>query len=324
MSTGSSPSLLTAYAYPVTRFETASAISDSKAAVKAAATAGKASEESPADRDALRQLAEKSAGLEPAARAYARRLAVEVQLRLKVWQPLGRLFGVKHDYFESQFEDDMASRLSNVPEEDLVEPRGSIAGPAIQGLGFTLEEPELRAMYLSLLATASDKRVAEAADPSFAEVIRQLSAEEARVLPQVLSDRQWHPIIEIRRKARPPASGYHRLNTHVLNWMALDTATDAAPGEVAAPERALFVENWLRLGLVTVDYQMQMTDATHYEWVDTAPLVVMARQEHDDEVERIHCGLGVLAVTDFGRAFARAVIANTGAEQLEPAPAPHH
>jgi hypothetical protein len=112
------------------------------------------------------------------------------------------LAGVPRDYFDTEFRDDMADRLADVPEQELVTPRSSVAGPTILGLGFSLDEPQLKAMYLNLLATASDKRVQDSAHPSFAEVIKQLSAAEAEALAAVLQIGVL-PIVEIRLNAEP-------------------------------------------------------------------------------------------------------------------------
>lgn len=220
---------------------------------------------------------------------------------------------MSRDYFEFQFADEMADRLRDVPEEELVTPRGSVAGPAFQGLGFTVEEPELKAMYLNLLATASDKRVNEAAHPSFAEIIRQLSAEEARALNGVLAARS-HPIVEVRLKSPgtddDPVDGFRIIATNVMNWLE-QTGTPESPvaRQAAAPERAMFVDNWIRLGLVNVDYMAHLTDESRYSWVDTAPIVMEAREKYDeDDQQLVTCQRGYLQVSDFGLAFHRAVI----------------
>ena len=68
----------------------------------------------------------------------------------------------------------------------LVAPKASLAAPAMQQLGFSLDEPALKEMYLNLLATASDNRSNSAAHPSFVEVIKQLSAEETQILNTIV------------------------------------------------------------------------------------------------------------------------------------------
>lgn len=102
----------------------------------------------PQEREVLRELARESGALDPAAQAYAKRLAVKEQIRLKCLQPLGMLFGFQRDYFDERFSDEFADRMEDVPEKHLIAPRLSVAGPTLQGTGYTVDEPELRAIGL--------------------------------------------------------------------------------------------------------------------------------------------------------------------------------
>ena len=72
-------------------------------------------------------------------------------------------------YFRGKFEQDIGEKVAKIPVEDIVEPKASIAGPALQGLAFAHEEQNLKDMYLSLLATAMDGRVATTAHPAFVD-----------------------------------------------------------------------------------------------------------------------------------------------------------
>lgn len=256
--------------------------------------------------ETLLRIAEKSGELDDAALIRAKRAVVKQHIYLKVMQPLGMLFGVPREYFNTQFSDDMAERLADVPEEEIVSPRPSVAGPAMLGLGFTLDEPQLKAMYLNLLAAASDSRVQDTAHPSFAEVIRQLSAEEAGSLAAVLNSPLHLPIIEIRVNAasteNPTRQGFLVEATHVLDWHEGDK-------QVASPERAIFVDNWIRLGLVSVDYSSFFTDEGRYSWAETTPLVLASREKYDTpDLKRVDYQRGILKPTEFGRAFGRVVI----------------
>lgn len=62
-------------------------------------------------------------------------------------------------YFSGKFQDEMAAKAATIPQEHLIEPKASVAGPSLQGLAFTHEEPNLKEMYLNLLTTAMDGRV---------------------------------------------------------------------------------------------------------------------------------------------------------------------
>ncbi|PRC42046.1 hypothetical protein C6A85_000000112520 [Mycobacterium sp. ITM-2017-0098] len=274
----------------------------------AAKAAAKAAEEDPSEVELLRKIAEESGALEPAARTLAKRTAVKQQIRLKLWQPLGMLFGVSRDYFANDFENDMADRMADVPEEDVITPKLSVAGPAVQGISFSVEEPDLKAMYLNLLATASDRRSEANAHPSFSEVIRQLSAKEARLLASVLC-RDRLPIIEIRKNAKtkedPTAEGWYTITGNVLQYV------NALGGQVWTDEGAVFVDNWVRLGLVNVDYQQFLMDESQYEWVTANPRYIQAQYEHDTvEMKVVTFAKGILTTTPFGRRFYEVAIAD--------------
>ena len=272
---------------------------------KVVGAAAKAERGDAEDREVLRELAKESGALDPAALAYAKRLAVKEQIRMKIWQPLGMLFGISRDYFENEFADDMAERVAQIPEEELITPRLSLAGPTVQGIAFTVDEPELRTMYLNLLAAASDARRADTAHPSFPEIIRQLTPEEAVLLNPLLAEVE-HPIVELRLNvATTPHAldhGYDVLAPHILNW-------EPEAEQRFFPERAMMVVNWVRLGLVALSYDKALIDAGVYDWVQDNAQVVSVREQFDtEEFRRVEIQRGVLEVTPFGRAFHRVVM----------------
>lgn len=96
-------------------------------------------------------------------------MAVREQMGLALFAPLARMFRIRQDYFEADFAKDFAEKVADVPEENLQAPKPSIAAPAMEGLGYALEEPELKDLYLALLARAADDRHASSAHPSFAK-----------------------------------------------------------------------------------------------------------------------------------------------------------
>ncbi|APE18264.1 hypothetical protein BOH72_26275 [Mycobacterium sp. WY10] len=267
----------------------------------AAKAVGKAIEEDPQEAEVLRRIGEKSGALDTASEISAKRAAVKQQIRLKLWQPLGMLFGVSREYFENHFESEMADKLADIPEDDLVTPKLSIAGPTVQGISFTVEEPDLRSMYLNLLATASDRRVESKAHPSFAEVIRQLSAEEARLLTPLLRAGQIG-IVEIRRNV-PDSNGYNVLAEHVCALM------NERGEQVYVDRMAVFVDNWVRLGLIQVDYSRHLKAENAYAWVRENPKYVSAQQQYDTPEQKvITFGEGVVSATQFGKLFHSVVI----------------
>lgn len=204
-------------------------------------------------------------------------------------------------YFVEKFQQDLSAKTAEIPLEQIVEPKASIAGPALQGLAFTHEEPNLKEMYLSLLATAMDGRVAADAHPAFVEIIRQLSSEDAQLIRGALQSPAPLAIIEVRLTT-VGQHGYQTLARHVLS---LSNSTTKAP--VENPQLPAMVDNWVRLGLIDVDYTTKLTDGTAYEWVDQRPEVVRLRQIYENEKQKLEIAHGILERTAFGVQFARAV-----------------
>lgn len=164
----------------------------------AAAVARVALGENHRAKDELAELAKNSEAMPAAAEVRARRIAVKQEILLNVYRPLAWIFRVRRDYFESgTFTADLAEKTAEIPEEHLTTPRASVAFPAMEGLGYSIDEPDLKEMYLNLLAAATDDRREEDAHPSFAEIIKQLSAQEAQLLLAIL-DSSPLPIIEAR------------------------------------------------------------------------------------------------------------------------------
>jgi hypothetical protein len=204
-------------------------------------------------------------------------------------------------YFSEKFQQDISQKASAIPSEQIIEPKASIAGPALQGLAFTHEEANLKDMYLSLLATAMDGRVAAEAHPAFVEIIKQLNSEEADLIRGVLQSPSAIAIVEVRITA-VGKSGWRILATHMLNMRNLETDSP-----IENPKVPAMVDNWVRLGLVNVDYATHLDSTDSYSWVENRPEVARYRQEHENETRKISFANGIIMRTALGAQFAKAV-----------------
>jgi Abortive infection alpha len=208
-------------------------------------------------------------------------------------------------YFAEKFQQDILQKASTIPPEQIIEPKASIAGPTLQGLAFTHEEVNLKDMYLSLLATAMDGRVAAEAHPAFVEIIKQLNSEEADLIRGVLQSPRAIPIIEVRFTKAGENNSWTTLATHILD---LTESEDSEPGRpVENPRISAMVDNWIRLGLVHVDYTKHLTAAESYAWADKRPEVIRYRKKYESETQKISSADGILIRTALGTQFANAV-----------------
>lgn len=258
------------------------------------------------DQNVKRQLAEMakdSPAMREAAESFARRVAVRQALLLKLYRPLAKLVGASKAYFETEFAADMSEKIAGIPDDHLRAPPPSVAVPAMQALGYSLDEPDLKEMYLNLLATATDDRKSEKAHPSFAEIIKQLSPREAGLLPLVL--RQTLPIVQVQRKG-PTGTGARLESNHVIKLADLGTGEPAEETSMA-----VWVDNWVRLGLVEVDYKRSLVAEGSYDWIEERPEVLRLIELDPRGRDAVKLAKGMLRPTDFGLRFASAVAPET-------------
>lgn len=220
------------------------------------------------DKDAVREAAKGSLGLERAGHLYGQRLAIKEQVVLNLWKPLARFFGVSRDYFESEFPRELAAKLNAVSDEQLVTPKAAIVAPAMEALGYSLEEPDLKDVYLNLLAAASTRSRADDVHPSFVDTIRQLDSREAGVLNMFLAARR----VECARiKVNRPAGGYLVHAEYVVRWESTATKEPQA----LPPQMTAWINNWERLGLVRCTFAEHSVhpdpEVDLYAWVQRRP-----------------------------------------------------
>ena len=204
------------------------------------------------------------------------------------------------DYLRGRFADELDAATAHIPEESLQEPPLNVAGPVMQGLGFSYESEELRAMFLALLATSMNSSKTEA-HPAFADIVRQLDPDEALILEAALRDEPRGVAVASFHRRVDPEGNIVALANNVLPLLDWEEPAGTGPD---LQRFAAYVDNWVRLGLVEVDYARAFSIPGRYDWLERWPLPVHLRRAvgADLVTER-----GRLTVTDWGRRFATAV-----------------
>lgn len=270
-----------------------------------------------AEQMALVEAAKQTPGFQQAADIRGRKLAIKEQWGLAIMKPLSKVLGVQQDYFQTDFAKDFGVAIEDIPEENLQTPKAIIAGPVMEGLGYSLDEPELKALYLALLARASDDRVASSTHPSFVQIIRELTSEEARYLPRYLAaTNQMTAIVRYHAEFQPkPGNGYRVVLSHVLDVRE----SNGLP--IHDPMIPTYVDNWVRLKLVEVQYDAALTQSGAYDWASGRPEAAVAQEQIDSMKTPAFNALvaqrgitdvllehqrGLLTTTAFGHQFAEA------------------
>ena len=212
----------------------------------------------------------------------------------------------KH-YFEDKFADDLEAKLEEIPAENIVEPKASIVGPAMQGLAYSFEEDDLREMYLNLLKASMDGRKPEGAHPAYVEIIKQLSAREAHLLSLVGRDGiapTNFPLLRVKaiNKGTPEA------NFQILHEHFMDVNDVFGSFPVDALELTRVIDNWSRLGLASIDYSTHLTAPGLYDFSATFPQIELVRGGWTALNHEIEFAQGILRFTALGKGFFEATV----------------
>ena len=186
-------------------------------------------------------------------------------------------------------------KLQDHPESDLVEPKAYIAGNAIWSMATSLDEKPLRDLYANLLAAASLKTMQDSVHPSFAEVIRQLTPQEALLFSSIKDD-----IAATQTQIHfKEGGGYKILNTR-LHW----------PGETPKIVDYPSIENLVRLGLIRLDMNIHFTNSNHYNELLTQHNQIEEQLKIVPELKKCQIQKGICIFTDFGKAFSKVCVSS--------------
>lgn len=197
----------------------------------------------------------------------------------------------------------VTEKLEGVDPNNISTPPLTVAGPVIEALRFAHEDEALRDMYATLLATSMDSSTVGKAHPSFVEVIRQMTPDEARLLTNMatVTDR---PFITIRRGVKDKMA----FGTWDLEW-PLATKYTELPG-LARPElMQTYLKNLERLGLIDLVTDATLSEEGHYDDLRTwDPIKKIIDSLNADEAHFPIFVNGFIRFTPYGQMFVQACV----------------
>ncbi|CAI1916817.1 Uncharacterised protein [Serratia marcescens] len=201
-------------------------------------------------------------------------------------------------YFSEKFQTDISKKTESISKDDIIEPKASIVGPALQGLAFSHDEDDLKELYLQLIASSMNKSMEKETHPAFVEIIKQLSADEVPILNLYIKHSLNAAIVNITSKSEN--GGVRTLYRNLLNLYKGD--------EVHVDSKiSSYVDNWIRLGLVGVNYEKSLRGDDVYNSFIERPEFLQAQEEEENSGRVVSIQKGALYRTSFGAQFAKAV-----------------
>lgn len=237
----------------------------------------------------------------------ARTLAQTIETCLLPLAAVNFAVAKARDYFANSFGKKLEAQAQDIPPDSLRDPAPTVAAQALQGLAFCHEEESLESMYLALLATSMDGRTPkDAAHPAFVEIVRQLTGDEAQILKVFLGPPDTQAIAQIRTQ-KPSTDKFDFVPGPqvTISRYLTGLTRNGAPAEIEG--LGAMLDNWIRLGLIEVDFNRQFTAPAAYDWAEKRPEFIRARAQYETDTDKVVAVGGVLGVTEFGQRFAAAV-----------------
>ena len=184
-------------------------------------------------------------------------------------------------------------KAAKIPEEKLTEPEPYVAIPAIQQLSYCYDSAELREMYANLLVASMNSDTKYQVHPSFVDIIRQLTPDEAKLLKKI-SEQESFPLIDLHIKL-PNDEGYIIKVHHFSNL---------AEGICDCPEEiSSYLENYERLGIIEIPSMVQLTKEELYIPLETHPAIKEIMSQSLPSGYTYEFSRGKFQTSAFGRGF---------------------
>lgn len=190
-------------------------------------------------------------------------------------------------------------KLEDISEEDICQVAPEIGVPIAEKLTYVTNK-ELSDMYIELLAKASIKDKANSAHPSFANVIANLSPDEAILLKSVRNMMNGIPFIEVRLTLKQKNE-----------WTVLDPIRPGISCIKDLQEPAnihAYISNFEGIGFFNIRHDIYLVGDNIYEPLEGYAKKKFAPFEKGHDDRKLKFIRGKIEITPFARMFMSACL----------------
>lgn len=226
-------------------------------------------------------------------------------------EPLKHIYNSCQEFFSGEHKNTqslknmISEKLKGVPPEQLTTPAKNITIPLLQ-LNLYTDDESLRDFFSNLLKASMIIDSAPKASPSFVRTLEQLTPQEALFIKATTILEENNPIANISLQDKSPTpdfedfpylSGENIGRVLFSNFYITDFKS-------TKEDLQFMISNFIRLGLIEVDYSRHISDLSSYlnyskellyKFVDTTPF--------DSTKSNLVFVIGVITPTDYGKQF---------------------
>lgn len=198
------------------------------------------------------------------------------------------------------YAEDLQNKAKEIPEKNLVNPRVNILGPAMEGLKYNLDEKYIKEMFTNILLSDMDNRKQNKVLPSYIEIIKQLSKEDAEFL--VLLKNFDENLCSISLKVKEQNSeGYFPLDKYIIYGYNHNSISNSTTFNISKLNQ-LVIDNLIMHRLIEQKYDVYYTSATSNEQYTTLFNQVKNKYKLPSN-QSLNYDKGLVRLTDFGKNF---------------------
>lgn len=209
----------------------------------------------------------------------------------------------------SKFVEEINTTAEDIPEENLVIPRLSTVGSAMENAKYCLDESDLRKMFATLIASSLDSQKQPYIRQSFAEIIKQLEPIDA----QNLSYFAPFCVENFKTTTIAPPIQFPCVNYVAKKITTADKTLVLASNIFLSGQpnenyriQSSSITNLLRLGLISCDYIAYFIDDSKYEIYRKLPEYLNLSKQLPSF--KFDIQKGILTITPLGMDFIRTCV----------------
>lgn len=240
-------------------------------------------------------------GLKPVVKATGETLALIPKSINAALAPL-RQWIDKREFNVAATKKLLQSKLEKIGANHIVTPEPYVAVPALQAISYAMSSEILRNLYANLLACSMNDSMKNRVHPSFVEIIKQLSPDEAKLISCLVNVTNL-PLIDVRHIASP------KRNYSIVVRNFTDLADNVC--ENHNPENiAKYIDNLCRLKITDIPTGIYIANQDVYNHLEDNPIIVNIIKKKLPEGQRWEISKKGLCVTAFGKEFIDVCVKN--------------
>lgn len=202
------------------------------------------------------------------------------------------------DYKMEKFKNNLIAKANRIPKEHIKEKVDlNIVGPTLEALRYTIFEDDLREMFENLLVSSIDKR--EDVFPSFVDIVRQLSSDEAKLLKYLSNKDDTFPLIDLNYLIGEQGSYYEQ----IVDF------TDIGSGVLEKPELiSAYLYDISRFGIIDIQNDCFIDDDSLYNKLENNNIIQQAKCKQQSLPGKYEIRKKRFIITAYGKSFINACV----------------